>query len=75
MRASVNFWWRDGEPNFDICCFSKIPLLPRVRTSKVDDASTWSVFVGALIRSNTVGEISFQRWIREFVLQIIFSAA
>lgn len=61
MRTSANFWWRDGEPNFDICRFSKIPLLPRVRTSKVDDASTWSVFVGMSIRSKIVIEICFRR--------------
>ena len=75
MRDFANFWWRDGEPNLEICHFSKIPRLPRVRTSKVDDASMWNVFIGVSIRSNTVGEISFQRWIGEFVLQIIFSAA
>jgi hypothetical protein len=46
-----------------------------VRTSKVDDTSMWNVFIGVSIRSNTVGEICFLRWIGEFVLQIIFSAA
>ena len=75
MRDFANFWWRDGEPKLEICHFSKIPRLPRVRTSKVDDALMWNVFIGVSIRSNTVGEISFQRWIGEFVLQIIFSAA
>ena len=71
MRDFANFWWRDGEPNLEICHFSKIPRLP----SKVDDASMWNVFIGVSIRSNTVGEISFLRWIGEFVFQIIFSAA
>ena len=75
MRASVNFWWRDGEPNLEICRFVKMPRLSRVKALEVDDASMWNVFVGVSIRSNTVGEISFQRWIGEFVLQIIFSAA
>ena len=75
MRISANFWWRDEEPNLEICHFSKIPRLPQVKTLKVDDASMWNVFVGVSIRSNTVGEISFRRSIGEFVLQIIFSAA
>ena len=61
MRDFANLWWRDGEPNLEICHFSKIPRLPRVKTLKVDDFATWEVFVGVSIRSNTVGEISFQR--------------
>ena len=75
MRDFANFWWRDGEPNLEICRFAKMPRLSRAKTSKVDDASMWNVFIGVSIRSNTVGEICFQRWIGEFVLQIIFSAA
>lgn len=75
MRASVNFWWRDGEPNFEICRFSKVPRLSRVKALEVDDASMWEVFVGMSIRSKIVIEICFRRWIGEFVLQIIFSAA
>ena len=75
MRASVNFWWRDGEPNLEIRHFSKIPRLSRVKASKVDDASMWNVFVGMSIRSKIVIEICFRRWIGELVPQIIFSAA
>ena len=75
MCDFANFWWRDDGLNLAIRLFSKIPRLPREKTLKVDDFATWEVFVGVSIRSNTVREISFQRWIGEFVLQIIFSAA
>ena len=75
MRTSANFWWREDGPNLEIRHFSNIPRVLRVKTLKVDDASMWNVFVGVSIRSNTVGEISFLRWIGEFVLQITFSAA
>lgn len=61
MRASANFWWRDGEPNLEICRFSKMPRLSRLKTSKVDDASMWEVFVGMSICSKIVIETSFQR--------------
>lgn len=61
MRASANFWWRDGEPNLEICRFAKMPRLSRAKTSKVDDASMWYVFVGMSIRSNIVIEICFRR--------------
>lgn len=61
MRISANFWWRDDGPNLAIRLFSKIPRLSQVKTLEVDDASMWNVFVGVSIRSNTVGEISFQR--------------
>lgn len=61
MRASVNFWWRASEPNLEICRFSKMPRLSRLKTSKVDDASMWEVFVGMSIRSKIVIEICFRR--------------
>ena len=60
MRASANFWWRDGEPNLEICHFSKMPRLSRLKTLEVDDASMWNVFVGMSIRSKIVIEICFR---------------
>ena len=61
MRDFANFWWRDGEPNLEICRFSKMPRLSRLKTLEVDDASMWNVFVGMSIRSKIVIETSFQR--------------
>ena len=61
MRDFANFWWRDGEPNLEICRFSKMPRLSRLKTSKVDDASMWNVPFGMSIRSKIVIEICFRR--------------
>ena len=60
MRASVNFWWREDGHNLEICRFSKMPRLSRLKTLEVDDASMWNVSFGASIRSKIVIEICFR---------------